>query len=217
MGPRNQGRQKPNALRQNKQQQNSHNNRTEKVYLKLLQAIHHAEIIKKSLDSANFPAGMIKQVQKLTSFIKPSSPNSSTASKIKENTHKWMLNNMNILHQEVIASILTSLPAWDQKAMEKAILFGKIRYKHKLTPNTTKKFSELVAKGKRQNTHLIENIAIRPEMWPPLPPAEIPAGGLLSTFERSTAETVSSFLASAREASVSPSPSMSANRTPSNS
>lgn len=186
------------------------------MYFKLLQAIHHAEITERSRNTANFPVGMLRQVQKFTSFIKPSSPNNSTATKIKENTHKWMMNNISILHQhyeEVIATILTSLPAFDQKAMEKAILFGKIRYKHKLASGTTKKFSELIHKEKRQNTHLTENMADHSEMWPPLPPAGIPSGRLLSTFGPPTAGTTGPLLDLSRDDSVPPSSPVSSNRT----
>lgn len=81
----------------------------------MLQAIHH---------TPTFPGGMFKRVQKLTTFIKPSSPYDVTAKKIKENTHKWMFDNLDILrkhYDEVMATIVKSLPSLKQVASEKAI------------------------------------------------------------------------------------------------
>lgn len=80
-----------------------------------MQAIHHAEVVEEAQNTATFPGGMLRQVQKITS-IKPSSPNETTAEKIKENIQRWMFHYMSILkkhYEEVIATILASLPDFE--------------------------------------------------------------------------------------------------------
>ena len=44
----------------------NHPERLEKRYFKLLQAIHHAEVIESTHQTNRFPAGMLRQVNKLT-------------------------------------------------------------------------------------------------------------------------------------------------------
>ena len=52
----------------------------EKVYFKLLQAIHHSEIIAQTKCAGKFPVSMSRHTTKLTAFVKPSSPTETTAS-----------------------------------------------------------------------------------------------------------------------------------------
>lgn len=68
-----------------------------KTYFKLIQATHHMRIVEHSLHTNSHPAGMYRQVNKLTHFIKPPSPNDTTTQKISKNTLTWMNNNMLIL------------------------------------------------------------------------------------------------------------------------
>lgn len=73
---------------------------TTKVYFKLLQALHHAEIITGSFSEKNsFPKGMSNKVNRMTMFIKPSSPNPSTLEKVKLNTKDWIRQNFLILRE----------------------------------------------------------------------------------------------------------------------
>lgn len=176
-------RKSPNTHTQS-QTDPSLNNKTVKTYFKLLQAVHHAGIITEALNTATFPTGMMRQVSKLTAFIKPSSPNSETAEKVKQNTHQWMTQNMHILqdhYHKVIEEITTSLPPFDKTASEKALLFAAIRYKNRLSTSSKEKFNTIITTNSN-NTYLLVDMVESPESWPPLPIAAEPLGGLLSSF-----------------------------------
>jgi hypothetical protein len=80
-----------------------------KQYFKLLQAINHAEILAELQRTGSFPPGMMKQVVRLTAFIKPSSPNSSTLALVKENTDHWMDTNMGILVEHYDSALAAGL------------------------------------------------------------------------------------------------------------
>lgn len=144
-----------------------------KLYFKLLQAVHHAEVIDLAQSSGVFPAGMYKQVQKVTSFTKPS-PNAETTARVKENTDQWMLVNMNILklhYDQIIARGIQDLPPFNLAASEKAIGFGKTRYRDKLTAtsiSTTliKTNAQTLSESGQENINL--NVAQCPEEWPEL-------------------------------------------------
>lgn len=144
-----------------------------------MQAIHHAEVVEVAQNTATFPGGMFKQVQKLTIFIKLPSPNGVLmAKKIKENAHKWMFNNMDVLqkhYNEVTATIVKLLPNFEQVASEKAILFAKMRYKHRLTPQTIESFKKkLITIIKNDWLEWLNRIitwwglTTNPVTWPPL-------------------------------------------------
>src|SRR4029434_9101145 len=78
--------------------QNVHaGNKIEKRLLRLLQAINHAEVIEQMKQSGRFPVGMYRQVNKLTHFIKPSSPHPDTTARVQQNTDEWMNCNLRIL------------------------------------------------------------------------------------------------------------------------
>lgn len=48
---------------------------------------------------------MLRQVQRLTDFIKPSTPSENTHMKVQQNTTQWMSNNMTILHDHYTTTI----------------------------------------------------------------------------------------------------------------
>ncbi|MGL5802998.1 MAG: hypothetical protein ACRCX7_10470, partial [Cetobacterium sp.] len=110
--------------------------RLTKRYFKLLQAIHHSEILEARTTTNPYPQGMLKQVLKLTSFIKPSSPNQSTLDKVKLNTTEWMDRNMQILREHydgVIATILSEIDVFDVDVFNRAVTWGRGRYKRRFT------------------------------------------------------------------------------------
>ena len=85
---------------------------TSKTYFKLIQAVHHKHIIDHAIATNNFPTGMMKQVQRLTDFIKPSTPSINTREKVQDNTAAWMMTNMHILqthYQTTISTLSTTL------------------------------------------------------------------------------------------------------------
>lgn len=112
---------------------------TTKTYFKLIQAIHHKQIIEHALNTQTFPAGMMKQVTKLTDFIKPSSPNIETKQKVADNTKNWMSANMHILHEHYQAILNTLSPTgfpFNNSAFQTAVRWAQHRYKHKLRDST---------------------------------------------------------------------------------
>ena len=66
-------------------------------HIKLLQSIHHTEILSEALIKGPPPLGMAKKVAYLTAFIKPASPDDIVLTEIKNNTVNWMNNNLRIL------------------------------------------------------------------------------------------------------------------------
>lgn len=106
-----------------------------KSYFKLLQALHHLEILQKSADTFG-PKGMLRQVDKLTAFIKPSSPNASTLEAVKLNTSRWCEANFHILTKHydlVVTTGLEGLEPFNQEAFNKAVSWSKARYRRKFT------------------------------------------------------------------------------------
>ena len=105
-------------------QTNDFNKQTTKHYFKLIQAVHHKDIIDNAIISQTFPIGMMRQVHKLTDFIKPSSPNTDIKHKVTENTKKWMQNNMLILqshYQTIIHSLTHTQPSFSQTSIQVAL------------------------------------------------------------------------------------------------
>lgn len=129
-------------------------NKMEKIYFKLLQAIHHVEIIENSHKTGQYPKGMMRQVNKFISFIKPSSSCDETREKVLHYTAICMQSTLNILkehYDSVIAGILPSLPPCDPLALQKAVAFGRTRYRHKLTSSSISTLSLLI---KTETSHL---------------------------------------------------------------
>lgn len=119
---------------------------------------------------------MYKQVQKLTSFIKPSSPNAETTARVKENTDQWMLVNMNILklhYDQIIAKGIQDLPPFNLTALEKAIGFGKTRYRAKLTATSISTLTTLIKTNTQTlpesgQENIRSNVTQCPVEWPEL-------------------------------------------------
>ncbi|XP_031696140.1 probable LIM domain-containing serine/threonine-protein kinase DDB_G0286997 [Anarrhichthys ocellatus] len=121
-----------------------------KSYFKLLQAIHHSEILNTTFNNHTFPQGMMRKVTRLTSFIKPSSPNETTQLKIQQNTDTWMLNNMHILREHydsVIAVGLETIPTFNQIPFDKALQWGRSRYGRKLTSSSINTLRDITSKS----------------------------------------------------------------------
>nr|XP_029604683.1 uncharacterized protein LOC115190770 isoform X3 [Salmo trutta] len=120
-----------------------------KGYFKALQAIHHSEILDNSAVNHSVPAGMVRQVNKLAAFIKPSSPNQQTLEKVKLNTSRWMENNMHILREHydgVIALCIQNSSTYNQAALDKAVMWAKARYKHKFTSSSVNTLKNMLQK-----------------------------------------------------------------------
>lgn len=152
--------------------------RLEKTYFKLLQAIHHSEVVARAQTSGVFPPGMMRHVNKLTDFIKPSSPNDFTRDKVRQNTHQWMKINMNILghhYDSVIASILEGLPPLEPQALQKAIAYGRTRYKQKLTQSSIHTLTSLTQRSQTEEAPRGLGVGSG-EDWPPLGPPTYPPG-----------------------------------------
>lgn len=108
-----------------------------KQYFKFIQATHHKHIIDKAITMHVFPPGMMRQVNRLTDFIKPAAPTEHTRTKVAENTTTWMQKNMIIL-QEHYSSTISSLnnTPKDPLALQIAIGWARKRYGQRLTPET---------------------------------------------------------------------------------
>ena len=108
-----------------------------KQYFKLLQATHHRQIIDKAIATQTFPPGMMRQVNRLTDFIKPAAPTEHTRTKVANNTTHWMHTNMTILQEHYLATIATlnTIPE-NPLALQIAIGWAKKRYGHRITPET---------------------------------------------------------------------------------
>lgn len=108
-----------------------------KQYFKLIQAIHHKEIVDRAIKTKSFPPGMIRQANKLTDFIKPSTPSESTRIKVHNNTMEWMNNNMHILQSHYSQLLDTFIhPIKNPLALQIAITWAQKRYGTRLTPAT---------------------------------------------------------------------------------
>ncbi|KAK2863711.1 hypothetical protein Q7C36_002865 [Tachysurus vachellii] len=82
---------------------------------------------------------MSRQVNKLTQFIKPSSPTDTTTEKIAQNTLTWMQKNMHTLQEhytQVIIQLMEQIQGFSNLEWTVAIKWAKNRYKHKLKEGT---------------------------------------------------------------------------------
>lgn len=115
---------------------------------------------------------MMRQVIRLSSFIKPSSPNDITRTKIKENTDTWMTNNMHILrqhYQSVISGGLENLPPFNPIPFNKAIQWGRSRYGRKLTSSSINTLRETITNPAAEEVPSPPRLS--PLEYPPLPEA----------------------------------------------
>lgn len=110
-----------------------------KVYFKILQAIHHTEILEEAAKRGSPPIGMAKKVTMLTSFIKPAAPNNIVLNKIKNNTKCWMDTNLSILREHYAATLRSlghNLGPFQREAYDRALKWAHQRYKKKLTSSS---------------------------------------------------------------------------------
>lgn len=155
-----------------------------KKYFKLLQAVHHTEILTDSLTKNSAPPGMVRQVDKLTAFIKPSSPNQTTLEKVKLNTLDWMNVNMSILREhydQVIAEGIRELGEWDVGAFDRAVSWAKTRYKRKFTISSVETLRSLLHCTDR--APVVEPLSAQFDTdFPPLPSNPQPPKHLPTAF-----------------------------------
>ncbi|MGL4646653.1 MAG: hypothetical protein ACRCVL_06060, partial [Cetobacterium sp.] len=107
-----------------------------------------------SLDTVTFPTGMVRQVKKLTQFIKPSSPNNTTTEKIIHNTTDWMYNNMVILREHyttVINNLLTQITNFGDLEWQVAVKWARNRYKQKLTDSNLTACKQIILDKQSQS------------------------------------------------------------------
>lgn len=114
---------------------------------------------------------MMRKVTRLTSFIKPSSPNETTQLKVQQNTDTWMLNNMHILREHydsVIAVGLETIPTFNQIPFDKAIQWGRSRYGRKLTSSSVNTLRDITSKSPPTEEGASTS-RLSPLDYPPLP------------------------------------------------
>lgn len=155
-----------------------------KVYFKLIQAIHHAEIISNSLEQNSFPKGMVQKIHKMTAFIKPASPNSTVFQQVKENTDSWIHNNFLILREhydQVISSNLLQLPSFQMEAYNKALKWARARYGRKLTVSSVDMLRSMIMIPNQSDSQLpAQGFISKEEDFPPL---MTPTGTLNGVFK----------------------------------
>lgn len=116
-----------------------------KKYFKLIQAVHHKEIIDKAINTQCPPIGMTKQANKLSDFIKPAAPTEQTREKIKLNTEKWMESNLTILQDHYVETIAQySNLNRNEVALQVAFHWAQKRYGGRWSPNTTTAIESLL-------------------------------------------------------------------------
>ena len=134
---------------------------TAKVYFKIIQAVHHGGVTEKALQTGCFPVGMMRQVDKLTNFIKPASPTESTTNKVRDNTHSWMKHNMDILqthYTHTIDTLIQSPQPHNPDAYTIALGWARKRYTHKLTIQTLTRVEDILKPQTRnQQTHTTQH------------------------------------------------------------
>ena len=149
-----------------------------KVYFKLLQAVHHSEIVKNSLETKAYPKGMVHKINKMTTFIKPGSPNLATFQRVQQNTDDWIHNNFVILrdhYEQVISHNLLNLPQFQLEAYNRALKWSRARYGRKLTPSSIEMLRAMIMTTS-SGAPSTASAGFQPqeEDFPPLPPPAVP-------------------------------------------
>lgn len=140
-----------------------------KQYFKLLQAIHHAEILAELQIKRSFPPGMMKQVVRLTAFIKPSSPNPTVLELVRENTDHWMDTNMCILvdhYDSVLAAGLQEVGRFDINCFDRAVAWARVRYRRKFTESSVATLQAMLPKANA--SEVVGPGKLTMEAFPPL-------------------------------------------------
>ena len=110
-----------------------------KSYFKLLQSIHHTEILSEALRTGVPPLGMARKVAHLTAFIKPAAPDEIVLSEIKNNTIEWLNNNLRTLtkhYDKIQKDSPLTLGTFSEEALERALRWARQRYGRGLTPSS---------------------------------------------------------------------------------
>ena len=110
-----------------------------KAYFKILQCIHHLEILENCLKTKVCPMGMKRKVEKLASFIKPASPDSFIQTVITAHTESWLWDCIMALrnhYADLADAIHSNLGPFQPAAECKAIKWARSRYRRKLTPSS---------------------------------------------------------------------------------
>ena len=61
-----------------------------KIYFKIIQSVHHRNIMTHAITTNTPPMGMYRQVRKLAQFIKPACPNKTTSDRVQQSTDIWL-------------------------------------------------------------------------------------------------------------------------------
>ncbi|KAF3850734.1 hypothetical protein F7725_012506 [Dissostichus mawsoni] len=147
-----------------------------KTYFKLLQAIHHVEILDEAARRGSPPPGMARKAQFLTSFIKPAAPNSRTLKLVEENTSMWMQRNLDILkthYTDLLRDLSFNLTPFRIDAFDRAIIWARKRYHNKLTPSSISALHSLLNPSDPLPSTPPFDIT-NPTSFPPLPPPQRP-------------------------------------------
>ncbi|KAM3582767.1 uncharacterized protein V6R79_010458, partial [Siganus canaliculatus] len=132
-----------------------------KQYFKIIQALHHKNIIDTAVEKQEPPRGMLRQILKLTSFIKPSSPSDSVRQAVQDNTTNWTLNNLRIL-QTHYSTLLSDFnpPPHNPLAFQVASKWAQKRF---------------LGGGSRWGAKSVAPLLFDKEQFPPLPkPQRLP-------------------------------------------
>ncbi|KAM7423441.1 hypothetical protein PAMA_011146 [Pampus argenteus] len=123
-------------------------------------AIHHKHIINHAISSGTFPPGMMRQVNRLTDFIKPAAPSQETRIKVQNNTTHWMTTNMNILHEHYEHTILTlSNLTYNSTALQIATGWARKRYNTRLRIETLQTAEQIIHTHSNTSTNITSNTA----------------------------------------------------------
>lgn len=148
-----------------------------KTYFRLLQAIHHSEIISTSLETNTFPKGMTNKVNKMSTFIKPACPNQNTLMKVELNTTEWVRNNFVILrdhYDEVISTNLLEIPAFQLEAYNRALKWASLRYGRKLTKSSIDTLRSMIMTNQHDRSDQTPPLILDKTDFPELPPPALP-------------------------------------------
>jgi len=108
-----------------------------KHYFTLIQATHHKYTTDQAIATHIFPPGMLRQVIRLSAFIRPSTPTEYTHTQIHANTINWMHTNMIILQQHYKNTLHTPTPSpFNLLAFQIATGWARKRYGPRLTQET---------------------------------------------------------------------------------
>lgn len=118
-----------------------------KTYFKVFQTVHHLEILNLALQNKQLPPGMTKQVLKLTKFIKPACPNSTTTERVSNMTNNWMKEILKILiehYEQTKFNLLEIREPFHAEAFDRATSWAKNRYKRKFTNSSSNTVKDLL-------------------------------------------------------------------------